>query len=497
MGVQIAHSFYRVRSAISASLRSVRSFIRDLIHVFQSLEIKLKLSMIIALIVIVVITVFSVPVLIRQKTILLRQVSETGRVIALQMSQNVKDILLCKVTNQECDPDRTVQEELEKLIRTNVDGLVYAFTIDITGDIIVKPDSFITYLTPNRESLKKIISLENPARGENASYIEFFQPVQVRKEGENRRITIGVVGVGFSKVAINGPINETKNIILTTAGLIIIISVWGIYFLAERMVNQITALVNAAREVGMGNLDVEVHFQSKDELGQLAREFNNMVLHLREKLQMQKFVSKLTVQMIKERGGTRLRPAEGERHHVTILFSDVRNFTTIAERLEPEQIVRLINIYFHLQTEIIEKHGGVVDKFMGDQIMAIFPSKNMLESAVAAAVEIQRRLRELNKRRSAAGEVILEVGIGINQGYAVLGNMGSKHRMDYTVIGDVVNIAARLCSIAKAGQIIASLGALKALNGKYPTNRLQPIIVKGRSSPIDICEIDYDRDVIM
>ncbi len=497
MGVQIAHSVSQVRSVATTFFRKVRAAVQGLINVFQSLEIKLKLSIIIALIVIVVITVFSVPVLIRQKTLLLRQVSETGRVVAVQMSQNVKDILLCKVTNQECDPDRTVQEELEKLIRTNVDGLVYAFTIDITGDIIVKPDSFITYLTPNRESLKKIISLENPARGENKSYIEFFQPVQVWKEGEDRRITIGVVGVGFSKVAINGPINETKNIILTTAGLIIIISVWGIYFLAERMVNQITALVNAAREVGMGNLDVEVNFQSKDELGQLAREFNNMVMHLREKLQMQKFVSKLTVQMIKERGGTRLRPAEGERHHVTILFSDVRNFTTIAERLEPEQIVRLINVYFHLQTEIIEKHGGVVDKFMGDQIMAIFPSRNMLESAVAAAVEIQRRLRELNKKRSAAGEVILEVGIGINQGYAVLGNMGSRHRMDYTVIGDVVNIAARLCSIAKAGQIIASLGALKALNGKYPTNRLQPIIVKGRSTPIEICEIDYDRDVIM
>ncbi len=464
---------------------------------FQSLEIKLKLSIIIAMIVIVVISFFSVPVLIRQKNILIRQVSETGRVVAGQVSQNVKDILLCKVTGQECDPDRTVQEELEKLMRTRVAGLTYAFAVDITGDIIVKPDSFINYLKPNRENLQKIASLEKPARGENKYYIEYFQPVQVLKEGENRRITIGVVGVGFSKKEIQGPINETKNLILTTAALVIIISVWGIYFLAERMVNQITALVNAAREVGMGNLDVEVRSHAKDELGQLAREFNNMVTHLREKLQMQKFVSKLTVQMIKERGGSRLRPAEGERHQVTILFSDVRNFTTIAERLEPEQIVQLINIYFHLQTEIIERHGGIVDKFMGDQIMAIFPSKNMLENAVAAAVEIQRKIRTLNKQRRTSGEVILEVGIGINHGYAVLGNMGSKHRMDYTVIGDVVNIAARLCSIAKAGQIIAALGALKSLNGKYPTNRLQPIIVKGRSKSVEICEVDYDRDVIM
>lgn len=95
------------------------------------------------------------------------------------------------------------------------------------------------------------------------------------------------------------------------------------------------------------------------------------------------------------------------------------------------------------------------------------------------------------------GEVILEVGIGINHGPAVLGNMGSSHRMDYTVIGDVVNIASRLCSIARAGQIITAMGLVNNLNGKYATTRLQPIIVKGRSKHVEICEVDYDRNVIM
>lgn len=142
-------------------------------------------------------------------------------------------------------------------------------------------------------------------------------------------------------------------------------------------------------------------------------------------------------------------------------LSDIRNFTTVAEKLEPEQIVKLINIYFHLQTEMIEKNGGIVDKFMGDQVMAIFPTQNMLPSAIAAAVAIQRGIREVNRKRKQQGEVILEVGIGINHGPAVLGNMGHKLRMDYTVIGDVVNIAARLCGIAKAGQIIASMEAVK------------------------------------
>jgi adenylate cyclase len=221
-----------------------------------------------------------------------------------------------------------------------------------------------------------------------------------------------------------------------------------------------------------------------------------MVTHLREKLQMQKFVSKLTVQMIQARGGSRVVPQEGERRSVTILFSDIRNFTTIAERLEPEQIVELINIYFDVQTQIIEANRGVVDKFMGDQIMSIFQGPSMIVNATRAAVEIQRAVSALNKQREAMGAATLELGIGINQGSAVMGNMGSKQRMDYTVIGDVVNIAARLCSVAHGSQIIAELSAARQLNGNYSTILLEPIFVKGRTKAVEICEVNYERDII-
>lgn len=163
----------------------------------------------------------------------------------------------------------------------------------------------------------------------------------------------------------------------------------------------------------------------------------------------------------------------------------------IAERLEPEQIVKLINVYFQLQTEIIQKYSGVVDKFMGDQIMAIFPTGMMLQSAIEAAVEIQKSIFDLNNKRAANDEVTLDIGIGINHGSAVLGNMGSKDRMDYTVIGDIVNVASRLCSIARAGQIIVEATPLKAISKYYKTTRLEPILVKGRKTPVEICQIEY------
>ena len=163
----------------------------------------------------------------------------------------------------------------------------------------------------------------------------------------------------------------------------------------------------------------------------------------------------------------------------------------------PEDTVSLINIYLDLQSRVIEEGNGVVDKFMGDQVMAIFMGETMADDAVNAAVAIQRWIRELNKRRLKKKQVILNVGIGLNDGMVVMGNMGSQNRLDYTVIGDAVNLAARLCAIAKPGQIIAPISIAESLSKTYPTIRLESVMVKGRSTPVDIFEIDYDRAIIM
>jgi len=257
------------------------------------------------------------------------------------------------------------------------------------------------------------------------------------------------------------------------------------------MTVQIRQLSDGARKVGRGNLDVRVDIATQDELGQLATEFNNMVSELREKFHMQKFVSKLTVQMLRRRAGHEDLLKEGEKRRVTVLFSDVRGFTAVTQQLEPEEVVKLINVYFDLQTRVIERHGGVVDKFIGDQIMAIFEGEGMESNAVRAAVEIQTSLRELNSQRRIHGKVILQVGIGINQGAAVVGNMGSKNRMDYTVIGDVVNLAARLCALARPSQIIAAESVVQGTNGEFHTVRSRSLRFKGLNRPIDICEINY------
>jgi len=464
---------------------------------FSGLAIKFKLSINIAIIVVMVIVLFSALILPIQQRVLDEATRDTCTVLLRKLSQSISDPLLLSVNN----PVRLAEVEVEvkQTMQMGVTGLQYIMIFDRKGKVVVSSDSGRTRRVLPAKTLAALTAREEVTLHEDRSYYEFYYPIKVKKKpADDRKVALGLVCLGFSKQVLKEPIAGTKRRILAMAALVIAISVWGIYFFARKMVDAIHALSDAARAVGSGNLDVHVEPRSKDELGQLAHEFNHMVAHLREKLQMQKFLSKLTLQMIHKRAGDKeLEQYEGERRQVTILFSDIRNFSAIAEDSEPEQIVKLINVYFDLQTRIIEANGGVVDKFMGDQIMAVFQGASMVENAVRAAVEIQRAVAVLNRQRDATGEVTFELGIGINNGLAVMGNMGSKNRMDYTVIGDVVNIANRLCSLARSGQIITEYNLARHLNGAYTITHLDFLVVKGRSKPVEISEIEYERDVMV
>jgi class 3 adenylate cyclase len=465
-------------------------------EIFSSLEIKFKLSINIAVIVVLVIFTYSMLILPGERRVLTKAAENTCAVLLKKLSQNVRAPMLESVVV----PAR-LDEVTTEVLRTknmNVDGLEYIFVKNRRDSLIAHSDLGEAkrggILRP--EEIAELFKNEKMLFRENNQFYEYYYPILQLDRDQARKIPLGYAGVGFSKNFIDEPLANAKKLIFSYAALVIIVSVWLIYFFARKMVNQIHELSRLAREVGGGNLEVRVEPRSKDELGQLVREFNNMVMHLREKVQMQKFVSKLTVEMIQGGRGA-IESQEGDRRYTTIFFSDIRNFSTYAELSEPEQIIKLINIYFNVQTQIIEANGGVVDKFMGDQIMALFQGPKSVENAVRAAVEIQRAVRELNKQRDAAGELPLWVGIGINHGLAVMGKMGSKNRMDYTVIGDVVNIANRLCSLARAGQIVVEYSLTRRLNGHYAFTRLEPIYVRNRMKPVDICEIDYDREIIM
>jgi len=236
----------------------------------------------------------------------------------------------------------------------------------------------------------------------------------------------------------------------------------------------------------MGDLSRQVPVSNTDEIGRLTEVFNQMILSLREKLHMEKYLSRSTVKSIKKnRDRSQLRLG-GIKKDVTMLFSDVRGFTSMSEKMRPEEVVTLLNVYLNLQGKVIRRWGGIVDKFIGDEVMAIFEGSKADLNAVRSAVEIQRYCESLNWARGKTGQKQLQIGIGLNSGEVVMGNMGSVEQMDYTVIGDNVNIAARLCSIAKPGQIVVSKVIADKIFEKANVEKLEPVTLRGKAVPLDI-----------
>jgi adenylate cyclase len=180
----------------------------------------------------------------------------------------------------------------------------------------------------------------------------------------------------------------------------------------------------------------------------------------------------------------------GESQRITLLFADVRGFTTMAEKMKPREAVEVLNEFFARMTNVIFEHDGTLDKYLGDGLMALFGApfalQNDAEAAVRAAVNMQKSLAELNM---ISGKPPLNIGIGIHTGEAVVGFLGTERRMDYTAIGDTVNVASRLTSQAGPGQIVISTATYAQIGREIPCCQLSAMKLKGRDEPIEVHEV--------
>ncbi|HAA54925.1 MAG TPA: hypothetical protein DCE42_09215 [Myxococcales bacterium] len=238
-------------------------------------------------------------------------------------------------------------------------------------------------------------------------------------------------------------------------------------WMGQRLAEPVLSVSEAASKVASGDFRVRVNVPSHDEVGEMARSFNQMATDLQgyetqliEETRIRTDLSRyLNVDLVEDIVDKRL-PLKlgGERKEVTVMFADVVAFTPLTEQHAPEKIVAILNELFTFLTEIVFKHDGIIDKFLGDCVMAVWGAPVGDEEdafkAVRAAEEMLRWLEVGNSRWKKELGVTLNMAIGINIGEAVVGNIGSEKRMEYTVIGDSVNIAARLESLARPGQIL-------------------------------------------
>ena len=253
----------------------------------------------------------------------------------------------------------------------------------------------------------------------------------------------------------------------------------GSAWLAKSISAPIGQLVGATQKVAAGNFDVGLDVPRADEIGQLARAFNQMTAGLRERADMTKFVSASTMEMIQRRPEPGARA--GERKVITVLFADIRGFTAFAERRAPEDAVAVLNRYLSLQADLVKRFHGDVDKFMGDAVFAHFTGPDMPLDAIRCGLEIQRALNGLS-----GDEAGLSVGVGIATGEVLVGSIGSDDRLDYTAIGPAVNLASRLCATAEPGQILLCAETFSRVSGLVAATALPPMIVKGLSGPVAV-----------
>ncbi|MBV8834037.1 MAG: HAMP domain-containing protein [Acidobacteriaceae bacterium] len=265
-----------------------------------------------------------------------------------------------------------------------------------------------------------------------------------------------------------------------------VIGVAGSALFARRLTAPIVELVKATREVAGGNFDFRLKVQRRDEIGVLAQSFNSMTHGLRERADMQKFVSQSTLQMIQSAGNKALT---GERKVLTIFFSDIRGFTSLSEHRDPEQVVKILNRVFTVQARRVKQFSGDIDKFVGDAIVALFAGEDAPINAIRCASEIHKEMQEYNAQL-LSNEPPIELGIGISTGEVILGSIGSEDRRDFTAIGSHVNLCARLCGLARPGEILLAESTHREVRNVVTAERLPARRVKGFSDPVAVYKVE-------
>lgn len=318
------------------------------------------------------------------------------------------------------------------------------------------------------------VIIEENDRGEEM-YIIRSGKVKIYRQRNDREIILATLGRGdfFGEMSIfsgqprsasAAAIEDSELHALTRSDFISYIKEPVIWKILERMSQRI-------REIDDKMQDLLI----EDELRKVIQLFR-------------RYVAPQVVDEILKTAGRGEIDLSGELREVTVLFADIRNFTSIAEQMEPREVVNLLNTYLGEMTHVVFRYDGTVDKYIGDAIMAVFNApvkqKDHALLAVNAALQIQKTVQSMRKN-----EPSIAVGIGINTGPAVLGNIGTDLHLDYTVIGDAVNIASRLCREAAPGQLLISPGTYKQVKEAVTVEELVPKRFKGKAQPIMVYNV--------
>lgn len=446
--------------------------------------IKAKLSIAIIGIIWMTILGLSLVILTRQRAQLYDQTVKTGKVSLNYIANNARIPLI----NENILQLNTLVKET-----SSVEGVVYATITDRGGVVQAHTDP-----SKIRKKRQAVQNRTDEVQEGGYKYFSYTAPdggqiLDISSDVKFRNKLLGSVHVGISLDFINGQIKRESIYIILLSLFVIALGVVIAIFMGVGFSRPISELVVATREIGRGNLKHKIKKIRNDEFGDLASAFNYMSSELWRKAAMQesfgKYVGSEVLDLIM--ADPENAWLKGSRSNASVLFTDVRGFTSYSETRDPEAVVEALNEYLDVATRNIQEFGGYVDKFIGDAVMGVFgvpmKSDDHAEQAVRAAMAMQRQFAEVAARNG--NELLKRVGIGINSGSVVSGNIGSAEKMEYTVIGDSVNVASRINGLAAAGETIISKSVLDAVHIAVKVQPLPRQKVKGKAEAIEVFKL--------
>ncbi|HEV8643618.1 MAG TPA: adenylate/guanylate cyclase domain-containing protein [Methylomirabilota bacterium] len=448
------------------------------------LPLKLKLGLLITALLVVTVTFLSAFLLYRAEKSLTAQMTKRGLTIAQHLANAARNPLLTNdgLTLNLLVKDAMKDEDVAYVIIADHDGKVVAHTdVNLIGRRVER----ITELTRLGED-PLIQTYTDPEQGR---IMDFAIPLTFRK------VPVGAIYLGFSQKSIGQALAQARNQTIAISVVMILIGIGGAVVLAGLLARPILRLVEGTRAIAEGDFTVTLAVPSRDEIGMLTEAFNLMAKNLREKEMIKRAFARYVAREVVEE---LLKDPErlvltGERREVTVLFCDMRGFTALSERMSPEEVVMLLNDFYDLMIEATFRHEGTLDKFLGDAVMAVFGAPiahpDHTIRAVRTAVAMREGIERLSAQRIRAGKEPLTVGVGVSTGEAVAGTVGTQDRMEYTVIGDSVNLAARLESNAKSMQILMSGRTYRDVKEHVEARPLGVVKVKGKEEDVEVYEV--------
>ncbi len=447
------------------------------------IPIWLQLSLATMVVLAVSISILSYVIIERQRTSLYDHIVKLGSVSLSYVADNAKVPLLT-------DDTLTLSTLINNV--ASVDGHFYAMIVDTDGVIKAHTDheKVDTRFEPFERTGERVqqgaVTYFNYRLPDGRPVLNLSMPILFQEK------QLGEVHVGLSVNFIRQLFVDERTFLVAATLIIIGLGMIVAVMYSLRFTRPLSALVQATSQIARGNYDFKVDSSRNDELGRLGQAFNRMGEELSRQAMIKesfgKYVGSEVLDLITRSPGQAW--LKGQRSEASILFADIRGFTAYAEGREPEEVVEKLNEFFAIATEVIFSHGGYVDKFIGDSVLAVFgipvAHADHRERCIRAAVAMQHQLA----RAAGGGNPLLSsVGIGIASGIVVAGNIGSSVKMEYTVIGDSVNVASSLNSLAGAGEIIVDSDGTMDLDGFAEVEALPPQKIKNREQLVEVFRV--------